>query len=361
MPIHRARRPPGIEDVAIGPSIAKLALDVPLAVTAVRLARRRAFDLVHTHEEAAYIGAWIRKRFGIPHLYDVHSSLPQQLANFGRFDWAPVVSAFTRLERWALRNSDGAIAICPELHDHVRAVGFDGPLALIENTLDFDPPPDVEERARALRGRIAAADGAVVCYTGTLEPYQGLDLLIGAAPAVLARAADTRFVIVGGNADGIERLRRLASGAGAAVERAFVFVPAVPPEDVRLYHAMADVLVTCRARGTNTPLKVYQYLRAGKPIVATRIRSHTQVLDDDCAELVDPAPASLAEGLLRVILDAERARGLARRAGALAEARYGEATYVARLQGLLAEMGLGRSAPAPAAPVLAPAAQGGRP
>lgn len=358
VPIHRAHRPAGVRDVPIGPSLAKLALDVPLAALALRLVRRRRFDLVHTHEEAAYIGAWIRQRYGIPHLYDVHSSLPQQLANFGRFDWRPVVRAFTWLERYTLRNADGAIAICQDLYDHVRATGFEGPLALIENTLDFDPPDDVEERGRALRARTAPGSGAVVCYTGTLEPYQGLDLLIAAAPAVLARAADTRFVLVGGDAEAIGKLRREAARAG--VDGAFVFVPAVPPEHVRLYHAMADVLVTCRARGTNTPLKVYQYLRAGKPIVATGIRSHTQVLDDGCAELVEPTPEAVAAGLLRVLRDPVRARRLAERAGALAAERYGEAMYMSRLESLLAAMGIGTGATMPAVVALEPAGQGGR-
>src|SRR4029450_6147851 len=101
-----------------------------------------------------------------------------------------------------------------------------------------------------------------------------------------------------------EQARRLGVGAQ------FTFVPAVPPSEVFLYHQLADVLVTTRSRGTNTPLKIYQYLRAGRPIVATAIRSHTQVLDQACAELVAPTPAAIAAGIRRVLDDPARQKAL---------------------------------------------------
>jgi glycosyltransferase involved in cell wall biosynthesis len=96
--------------------------------------------------------------------------------------------------------------------------------------------------------------------------------------------------------------------------------------------------VSTRARGTNTPLKVYQYLRAGRPIVATDIRSHTQVLDASSAELVAPAPGAIAAGLLRVLRDPERGRRLADGAATLARERYSEAVYLQRLGDLLARL-----------------------
>ena len=49
-----------------------------------------------------------------------------------------------------------------------------------------------------------------------------------------------------------------------------------------------DILVSPRIRGTNTPLKIYSYLRSGKPIVATDLLTHTQVLSPDVARLVAP-------------------------------------------------------------------------
>ncbi len=146
--------------------------------------------------------------------------------------------------------------------------------------------------------------------------------------------------MVGGTDAQAAPLAEQARALGVAAR--FTFVPAVPPGSVFLYHQMADVLVTTRSRGTNTPLKLYQYLRAGKPIVATAIRSHTQVLDDSCAELVEPTPAGIAAGIRKVLDDPDRRRALAQGARRVSRERYGEAVYLERLQDLLARLPVGR-------------------
>lgn len=341
--VHRSRRPPGVRDVPVGPSPAKLLLDAPLFRLASRLARTGAFDLVHTHEEAGVLGAWLSRRLGIPHVYDMHSSLPQQFSNFGRFDRRAVVAAFERLEAYTLAGSAGVIVICPALRDHVLASGYRGPLAMIENTPGPEPPPVDRAEAEALRRRLGIEGASVVLYTGTLEPYQGLELLVDAAPAVRRDTPGARFVVVGGTDAQIGGLRRRAERRGVA--DAFVFIPAVPPAEVPRYHALADVLVTCRSRGTNTPLKLYEYLRAGKPIVATAIRSHTQVVDAATAELVAPAPDAVAAGVRRVLSDPERARSLAAAARSLSRERHGEEAYVERLREFLARIPSPRGEP----------------
>jgi len=340
--IYRCSRPLAVYDVAIGPSLAKLRLDLRLFRMAHRLAKTKHYDLIHTHEEAGVAGVWIARRLGRPHLYDMHSSLPQQFANFGRFNWRPVVAAFRRIERYVLGGADGVIAICPELRDHVLASGYSRPLAMIENTLDFDVPAFTAADLATLRVHLGLADEPVVLYTGTLEEYQGLGLLVAAAAELNRQGGGPlpRFVVVGGTKTQAAPLAEQARALGMAAR--FTFVPAVLPGAVFLYHQMADVLVTTRSRGTTTPLKLYQYLRAGKPIVATAIRSHTQVLDDSCAELVEPAPAGIAAGIRRVLEDPDRRRALAEGARRASRERYSEAVYLERLQDLLARLPVGR-------------------
>lgn len=335
--VHRAGRPVGVRDVPIGPSVRKALLDVPLFLRALRLARSGEHDLLHTHEEAGAMGAWIGRRTGLPHLYDMHSSLPEQLDNFGRFDWAPVVAAFEAMEAYTLGGSDGVIAVCRELGERVAASGYRGPVRVIENTLDVAPPSYGEADESALRERLGLEEGGkVVLYTGTFEPYQGLPVLIRAARRVVERAPEARFVLLGGTDAEIQRLRDVV--ASNAVEESVVLVPRVDPEEVFLFHRIADVLVTARTGGTNTPLKIYQYLRAGLPIVATDVPSHTQVLSRETAELVPPDPPGLAGGILRVLEDREHARRLAEGAVRLAHSEYGEEAYVSELSSLLGEV-----------------------
>jgi glycosyltransferase involved in cell wall biosynthesis len=87
-------------------------------------------------------------------------------------------------------------------------------------------------------------------------------------------------------------------------------------------------LVSPRISGTNTPLKIYSYLQSGKPIVATNIYSHTQVLNSDVAMLADPCPESFAQGILSVLGNLSLARRLAIEARMLSQHRYDFQTFV---------------------------------
>ena len=91
------------------------------------------------------------------------------------------------------------------------------------------------------------------------------------------------------------------------------------------------MLVSPRSRGTNTPLKIYQYLRSGRPIVATRLLTHTQVLDDDVAILTGATPEDFAAGILRALDRSGRGRAHRRaRARELAGTKYSYEAYLAR-------------------------------
>lgn len=334
--IHRAPRPPGVHDVGIGPSFAKVALDLPLFRHAYRLARSDRFDLVHTHEEAGVLGSYLSRRLGIPHVYDMHSSLPEQFPNFGRFNWRPVVGAFRAAERYTLGGTHGVIAICPELKEVALARGYRGVITVIENTLQFDESEGGGPTPEAMRAEYGLNGSPTIVYTGTLEPYQGMELLVEAAPAVLRAVPAARFMIVGGRPAQVEALRALTRRVG--VESAFHFEGEVKPWEVQCYHQLADVLVTCRTRGSNTPLKIYHYLRAGKSIVATAISSHTQVLDRTTAELVETDPESIASGLVRVLSNDERARELSAAARQLSARRYSETDTIDKLARFLEDV-----------------------
>ena len=338
--VERSATVPGVRDVAVGPSLGKLLLDVPLFRRACRRARDGGFDLVHTHEEAAVAGGWIARRHGVPHLYDMHSSLPEQLGNFARYDVAPLVALFRGLEKFALRHADGVIAISGSLARHARETGYSGPLEVIENVMGGFAAEATAEQVRAARDRLTDGDGPLVVYTGTLEPYQGIELLLAAAGRTEGFAAAARFGVVGGTEAQVERLRREARRRGVASR--FSFLPAVPVGEVAAFQAAADVLVSPRRTGTNPPLKIYEYLRSGRPIVATDIVAHSQVLNEDTAEMVAPDAGSIASGIERLLADPERARRLAENAGALARERFGERSYREGLSSILAAT-LGRS------------------
>jgi glycosyltransferase involved in cell wall biosynthesis len=326
--VFRCVRPPFVRDVRIGPSLAKVPLDLSLTVTAVRRALAERYDAVHSHEEGSFIGVLLAAMRGIPHLYDMHSSLPQQLTNFAFSRSRLLTRAFAWMERFVVRRSKVVVVICPQLEEVVRSIEPAVPAVLIENAPGSGDAPVAGSGARVRSELGLGPDARVVLYTGTFEAYQGLDLLFDAAGAVLGRQPDTRFVLAGGRPEQIERAKARAAGAG--LRDAFVFAGQRPAEEIPLFLDAADVLVSPRSTGTNTPLKIYQYLRSGRPIVATRLLTHTQVLDDDVAILTAATPEAFAEGIVMALTDTARARAVGDRARHLADTKYSYEAYLTR-------------------------------
>jgi glycosyltransferase involved in cell wall biosynthesis len=324
--LHRSWRPPFVRRVRIGPSLAKVPLDLLLALKALHVGLKWKFDYVHSHEEGGAIGLVLARLLRVPHLYDMHSSLPEQLSNFKFSRSRLLLSAFRALERAMVKRSASVIVICRHLEDLARAIAPGAHVVLIENAPGAGgtagAPASLDVRAAA-----GVPPGApIILYTGTFEAYQGLDLLFAAMRPVLAACPDARLVMAGGHADQVERARREAERQGIAA--ATVFVGERPAGEIPAYLAAADVLVSPRSRGKNTPLKIYQYLRSGKPIVATNLLTHTQVLDSSVAELTDATADAFGAGILRVLRDREHGAALSRAAQALADTRYTYEAYV---------------------------------
>ena len=334
--VFRCLRPPFVTDVRIGPSMAKVALDVMLTFTAARRVLSNRYDLVHSHEEGSFVGVVLAGIIGVPHLYDMHSSLPQQLTNFAFSRSRLLRAAFSWMERLVIRRSKVVIVICQHLGETVRAIDASVPAVLIENAPGSGDSPVSGSGARVRAELGLPAEAPVVLYTGTFEAYQGLGLLFDAARHVLANRPDTVFVLAGGRADQIDLARAEARRAG--VEAAVIFAGQRPAEEIPAFLDAADVLVSPRSSGTNTPLKIYQYLRSGRPIVATRLLTHTQVLDDAVSVLTDATPQGFGDGILSVINDPARGRAVGESARALAETKYSYEAYLDRTRQALAHL-----------------------
>ena len=326
--LFRCARPPLIRDVRIGPSMAKIPLDLTLAFTAIRRAVADRYDAIHSHEEGSIIGVLLALALGVPHLYDMHSSLPQQLTNFEFTKSRLLKHLFARMERFVVRRSNVVVVICPHLAQLVNEIEPSVPSVLIENAPGSGDTP-LDGSGRRIRAELGLGDEApVVLYTGTFESYQGLDLLFAAARHVLASRPDVRFVLAGGRPEQIEIARRQAAAAGVA--SAVLFAGQRPAEEIPSFLDAASVLVSPRSTGTNTPLKIYQYLRSGRPIVATRLLTHTQVLDDEVAVLTSATAEAFGAGILTVLADPARARSIAGQARELATTKYSYEAYLAR-------------------------------
>lgn len=326
--IFRALRPPGISGVGIGPSWTKVPLNLLLTLTAIGRAFSAKYDAVHSHEEGGGIGVVLAWLLGVPHLYDMHSSLPQQVSNFGYTGMPGLETILGWLERFMIAGSKVVIVICPDLADTARRVRADVPTVLIENAPGSGDAPTAGSGDAVRTALGLASDTPVAVYTGTFEHYQGLDLLYAAMAIVRGHRPDARLVVVGGTGPQVEKARRQVASLGIA--DVVIFSGQRPSEEIPSYLDAATLLVSPRSTGTNTPLKIYQYLRSGRPIVATNLRTHTQVLSDATAVLADATPDAVAKAILHVFDRPDEARAVGERAAHLAATEYSEEAYMAK-------------------------------
>ena len=301
---------PGLRHVPIGISWKKLVCDLLICARLMSLALTRRYDVIHAVEEAVFPAILLRTCAHARVVYDMDSMLGEQLV----FKWKllrPVKRGLRALERAVIRRSDAVFAVCSDLARHATADAPGVPVFLIE---DVALPTQRHGRGAEPLRELLDIKGPLALYVGNLQPYQGVDLLVRAM-AEVPRALDLTLALIGGAQSDIARLRAVVRKLHLE-ERVYLLGPR-PLAQLNGFLEQADILVSPRAHGSNTPMKVYSYMNSGIAILATRILSHTQVLDDSCALLVEPEPRALTHGLVR-LADDDRLRA---RLGAAAHRR----------------------------------------
>ncbi len=331
--IHRTLPVPFINQIKIGPSWVKPILDLLVFLKALFMLFRRRYDVIHTHEEAAFFAYFLSPLFQVPHLYDMHSSLPRQLESFGVGNFWPLKQIFTFLESAVIRSSEAIITIDNELAGIVKEINPNAKHINIENTaVSFNTGFGVENSlpsAAEIRQELKLDGRMAVVYTGTFERYQGLDLVVKSVEQVKDKHPNVMYVMVGGKPHQVDELKDIV--AEKKLEQWIHFTGIVSPEEALVYLDAADILLSSRINGTSVPLKVYSYMHAAKPIIATNLEAHTQVFNPSMSVLVDPTIEGLAEGVLSYLDNPEKMTMMARRAKDYANEFYSTASYIKRV------------------------------
>ncbi|MGH8319469.1 MAG: glycosyltransferase [Steroidobacteraceae bacterium] len=304
---------PGLRHIPIGISWKKLVCDLLISGRLFRLALSHRYDVIHAVEEAVFPAILLRSSAHARVVYDMDSMLGESLVSKWRL-LRPAERVFRAMERAVIRRADAVFAVCNDLARHVTVDAPGVPVFLIEDVAL--PSQQHCGGAEPLR-ELLDIEGELALYVGNLQRYQGLEQVVRAM-ALLPQERNITLVLIGGTPEDIARIRSLIHKLHLE-ERVFVLGPR-PLAQLADFLAQADVLISPRLLGSNTPMKVYSYMNSGTAILATRIASHTQVLDDDCALLVEPNPQAIAQGLATLATDA----GLRARLGAAAHRRAAE-------------------------------------
>jgi glycosyltransferase involved in cell wall biosynthesis len=307
-----------------------------LAQAAALAAGPRAFDLVVTRD-LGVAAALVRLPRGVrpPLVYESHGYAPEvSRALPGLLAEAPAPSAakLRRLaarERRTWRRAEGYVTITAALAGElIDRFGPRENVAVVPDGVRlppgrrFEPPPQTSR--------------PVVAYAGHLYPWKGVDVLVRA----LARLPHVDALIVGGHPGEGDLLRVRALAEAHALGTRLTFTGLVPPADVAAHLARARVVVlpntaTGISERYTSPLKLFEYLAAGRAIVASDLPAIREIVQHgEHAWLVPPGDeAALAAAIDHLVRHPDVAARLAERAFAHA-ADFSWARRAARLEAI---------------------------
>ena len=310
-----------------------------LAARIVALAQDWRPDVLHAHSPALCGLAALRagRRLGIPVVYEIRAFWEDAAVGNGT---GREGNARYRLTRWledrVVAGADAVVTICQGLKDDLVARGVaPGKITIMPNGVDlalFGTPlaPD-----RALAEQLDLGEGPVIGFLGSFYPYEGLDDMIAAMPAIVAQVPGARLLLVGGGpAEHALRAQAEASQAAHAIR----FVGRVPHHEVDRYYALADVVCyprkAMRLTDLVTPLKPLEAMAQGKLVAASAVGGHRELMrDGDTGTLFAPDDPAACADALALLLDDREAWDL-RRAAARdhVRARHDWARNVERYQ-----------------------------
>jgi PEP-CTERM/exosortase A-associated glycosyltransferase len=307
----------------------------------IEVMRNERPDILHAHSPAlnAVPAVRVGKRFGVPVVYEIRAFWEDAAASHGTAragDWR---YRLTRaLETWAVRHADAVTTIAEGLRDDLVARGVPAhKITVIPNAVDASTFHSSGARDPDLEARLGLTGRIVLGFIGSFYGYEGLDVLLRAVPDLLRDRPEVRVLMVGGGPEEA-RLKALAAELGIAEQ--VIFTGRVPHVEVQGYYDLVDLLVFPRTRirltDLVTPLKPLEAMAMGKPVLASDVGGHRELIDDGRTGWLFPPddPAALAAAVHRILVARNSWPSVLRAAQTMVEGERSWHAVVARYEGV---------------------------
>ncbi|HEX5759982.1 MAG TPA: glycosyltransferase, partial [Thermoanaerobaculia bacterium] len=302
------------------PLAAREAMELAYNLVAYRrlsaaIRRRRPAFVYERYAANTFAGVLAARRHGVPLVLEVNAPLALEKAEHGGLRFARLTRS---VERWVCARASVTLAVTRVLAGVLEAEGVPpGKVQVMPNGVrrGFGAAPDLAARAAAARARLGiGTDEVLVGFIGWFRPWHGLERLLEAAADPAWREARVRLLLAG-EGPALPALRRAAAPLGDRV----LFAGTVPREEVEATLAACDVAVQPAVTPYACPMKLLEYMAAGRAIVAPASDNVRELLaDGESALLAGDGPAPAAAELGRAVLVLARDPALRARLGAAA-------------------------------------------
>ena len=268
-------------------------------------------DLIYSRDRFSFLLALLPARLKKkPIVYEVNGLTSEQRKMHGDHLLNRVyVWLLETLDKSAFKNATRVVCVTDTIRDFYseRFPEYAEKVSTVANGVNTSlfHPLAVDGEVTALRERLGFDEGdEIVAYVGNLSLWQGVEHLVRCAPKATEKNPAVKFMIVG-HGPTYSRCRKLAEELGVGDN--LRFIGQVPYSSLGHYVNLADVCVAPYTRGIpNCPIKIYEYLACGKPIVCSDIPGIDNLRDSGALILVEPNnPEALATALLDTLANAE--------------------------------------------------------
>jgi len=281
--LHFLRTPTRPGWLAQQPVAEQLATIATLSARAEAIARTNRPDILHAHSPCltGLAALQVGRRLGIPVVYEMRSSWEEAAVTEGLTAKGSLRFWLSRaLETFVLRRAAAVTTICEGLRTEICARGVaPGKVTIIPNAVDTEQFGAAHPGSAAIRQQHATGGQRLLGFIGSFFNWEGLDLLVSAAAILKGSRTDFRVLLVGGGAED-ERLRRQVATLG--LEGVVIFTGRVPHGEVGAYYGAMDLLVYPRPStpltDMVTPLKPLEAMAAGKPVLASDVAGHRELI-----------------------------------------------------------------------------------
>ena len=247
-------------------------------------------DVIHAHSPALNGLAALKagRASGLPVVYEIRAFWEDAAVDHGTCKEDDLRYRLTRkMETHVVKNANAVTTICEGLRGDLINRGFPSdkftviPNAVNIEQFDVITPEDKADNAE-LAQSLKLAGCQVLGFLGSFYAYEGLNLAIDAMPSVLAKNPDARLLLVGGGPQE-QNLKQQVTLLG--LEGKVIFTGRVPHSEVGKYYSLVDLLVyprkPMRLTDLVTPLKPLEAMAQGKPVIASDVGGHKELIEDN--------------------------------------------------------------------------------
>lgn len=321
--LHRIGARHTTHAIVVGPTVQKPLYDLQMIFKTLEVIRRYQPAVLHAHGYEAALAAWAcRVLTGVPVVYSAHNTMTDELPtyNFIRPRWLARLLAKV-LDRTVPRLADRIVPHSDNLLEFLRQRDL---LDRAEPVIKFGINLDDVARGdgAVVRARYGLGTDPVVLYTGVMNPFQRLDLLLKAMAIVVKKEPSAKLFVVR-TLPGEEFLADFHRQAEELGLRGHLVVTQHQPlRAVQELHSACDMAVAPRIQEPGFPIKILNAMAAGKACVMFASSGRGLRHKEDAYLVAPDTHEALAEGLLELIADKSLRERLARQGQAYVRSNH---------------------------------------